>query len=386
MEAKLLTELLACEIKGTLPDASYSALSEKELFELYKMSVDHDVAHLAADALKRANALPSGKPQEAFMQQYTTALFRCEGFLHTIDEIRTAFCRHNIPFVMLKGSAIRKYYPEMWMRTSCDIDVLIKTEDVEKATEIFAAELSYERVAETAHDVSFTSDGNVHVELHFDTIEDYVFKEANSILAEIWNYATRVGDTSEYELTDEMLYFYHVAHTAKHFKNGGCGIRPIIDLWVLQKSKDFDINAGRELLASAGLGKFEETLTKLSKIWFDSEKYDDEIKKVEEYIINGGVYGNTESAVKLSATKKGKLKYILSRIFVPYKILQVKYPVLKKYKWLTPVFTVVRWFEMVFQRRLKDRLSELSTTIGVDKSTAKEYSNIISIAGLNEIS
>lgn len=384
MEAKLLTELLACEIKGTLPDASYSALSEKELFELYKISVKHDVAHLAADALKRANALPSGKPQEAFMQQYATALFRCEGFLHTIDEIKTAFFGHNIPFVLLKGSAIRNYYPEMWMRTSCDIDVLVKPEDVDRASDIFVSELSYKKEIVGSHDVEFISTGNVNVELHFDTIEDYIFKTANEVMSGIWNYAIRVGDTVEYELTDEMLYFYHVAHTAKHFKNGGCGIRPIIDLWVLQKSKDFDISAGRELLASTGLGKFEETLTKLSKIWFDGDVCDGEIKKVEEYILNGGVYGNTESAVKLSAAKEGKLKYILHRIFAPYDLLKARYPILKKNKWLTPVFTVVRWFEMVFQRRFKDRLSELSTTVGVDENVAKEYSDIVSISGLDE--
>ena len=34
----------------------------------------------------------------------------------------------QIPFLPLKGSVIRQYYPEPWMRTSCDIDILVDFE------------------------------------------------------------------------------------------------------------------------------------------------------------------------------------------------------------------------------------------------------------------
>lgn len=383
MEAKLLTELLACEIKGTLPDASYSALSEKELFELYKISVKHDVAHLAADALKRANALPSGKPQEAFMQQYTTALFRCEGFLHTIDEIRTAFCGHNIPFVMLKGSAIRKYYPEEWMRTSCDVDVLVKPEDVERASEVFISELSYEKTDADVHDIAFTSDGNVRIELHFHTIEDDVFGKANKIMLKIWDFAHKIGETSEYELSDEMIYFYQIVHTAKHFHIGGCGIRPIIDIWVLQRSENFDENAGRELLKTAGLGKFEEALTKLSKIWFDGEAYTDGLKKVGDYILNGGAYGTSDNVIKLRTIRKGRFRYILGRIFAPYEVIAKRYPIVGKHKWLTPLFAVIRPFGLIFEGRLKHGAKELSSAITVNGKSAKEYTDVFDTVGLD---
>lgn len=29
-------------------------------------------------------------------------------------------------------------------------------------------------------------------------------------------------------MKEEMFYFYHIAHLAKHFEVGGCGIRQII--------------------------------------------------------------------------------------------------------------------------------------------------------------
>ena len=50
-------------------------------------------------------------------------------------ECCNALEKAQIPFVPLKGSVIRKYYPEAWMRTSSDIDVLVHKEDVEKTTD-----------------------------------------------------------------------------------------------------------------------------------------------------------------------------------------------------------------------------------------------------------
>ncbi|MBO4954226.1 MAG: nucleotidyltransferase family protein, partial [Clostridia bacterium] len=36
-----------------------------------------------------------------------------------------------IDFMPLKGAVIRQYYPEPWMRTSCDIDIHVKKDRLE---------------------------------------------------------------------------------------------------------------------------------------------------------------------------------------------------------------------------------------------------------------
>ena len=41
-------------------------------------------------------------------------------YVAVCDALETA----QIPFIPLKGSVLRKWYPEPWMRTSCDIDIL----------------------------------------------------------------------------------------------------------------------------------------------------------------------------------------------------------------------------------------------------------------------
>ncbi|MFX7845188.1 nucleotidyltransferase family protein, partial [Acinetobacter baumannii] len=73
-----------------------------------------------------------------------------------------------------------------------------------------------------------------HIELHFNLIEDHRIKGASAILNRVWDAAVPCGGwTYQYEMPDELFYFYHIAHMAKHVENGGCGIRPFLDIWVL---------------------------------------------------------------------------------------------------------------------------------------------------------
>ena len=52
-------------------------------------------------------------------------------------ELKEALEKAEIPFLPLKGSVIRKYYPEPWMRTSCDIDLLIHKEEADNVVNLF---------------------------------------------------------------------------------------------------------------------------------------------------------------------------------------------------------------------------------------------------------
>lgn len=45
---------------------------------------------------------------------------------------------------------------------------------------------------------------------------------------------------------------------------------------------------------------------------------------------------------------------------MPYEGMVMRYPILKKYKWLTPVFHVVRWFQLLTKGRVSSSLNELS--------------------------
>ena len=131
-------------------------------------------------------------------------------------------------------------------------------------------------------------------------------------------------------MTDEMFYFYHIAHMAKHFEEGGCGIRPFIDLWTLDNIKDVDHDKRDELLSQGNLLKFAEVARMLSRVWFENNEHTEITKKMERYILRGGIYGTNENRIAVQQQKRGgRLKYALSKIFIPYDNIKFHYPIYK---------------------------------------------------------
>lgn len=116
------------------------------------------------------------------------------------------------------------------------------------------------------------------------------------ILDKIWNYAKPTEEGYEFVLFDEMFYYYHLAHMAKHIEGGGCGIRPFIDLWLLlpQKNQQYDL-----LLKQGGLENFEQVAVVLTNKWFECGISSPMTDTLERFVISGGVGFNYENHTKV---------------------------------------------------------------------------------------
>jgi hypothetical protein len=184
-------------------------------------------------------------------------------------------------------------------------------------------------------------------------------------------------------MPDEMFYFYHIAHMAKHFENGGCGIRAFIDLCILDTLPDSDISKQNALLEKGNLMKFANVVRKLSRVWLVAENYDLISHQMEDYILRGGVYGNSENRIMLQQQKKGgRLKYALLKIFIPYDIIKFHYPILQKHRWLTPFMEVRRWCKLIFCGHLKRATKELRYNNNVSSSEAENIKLFLENIGL----
>ena len=340
---------------------------------LYQLSKKHDLAHLIGDILHK-NALLSieSEIKKRFIQERNMAIYRYEQINYELEESCRILEENEIPHIPLKGSVLRRYYPEPWMRTSCDIDILIKKEDLETAIQALKKEgFQYEETQ--THDAQMWAPSGVHFELHFDLIESDVAEKSAMVLAQAWE-RTKPCDGWKYrlEFDDAFFYFYHIAHMAKHFLIGGCGIRPFLDIWIL---KQYDSFCGEEiaaLLRRADLLTFAQHAEKLSKVWFGDASHNAVTKEMEEYIVQAGVYGSLDNRIALKQAKiGGKKKHLLSRIFMPYAQLKTYYPKLEKYPILYPFYQVVRWFRIVFGKHNKHAFRELKS-IATTKDERKE--------------
>lgn len=352
-----MTRLIRCGITREAWPAEWSFDASQDTPEsLYRLSKTHDLAHVVACALQQNGLLTAGETADAFEKEMMTAVCRYEQLAFEYDRIQTVLQTANVPYMPLKGAVIRQYYPEPWMRTSCDIDILIHEDDLAKATEVLTRELRYQLSEKSSHDWSFYAPNGVHLELHHTLIEPGSVRGADPLLTRVWEYAAPIPEEDPYRfhMQDAMFYFYHVAHMAKHIEIGGCGVRPFLDLWVLNHRVNGDRAPREQLLRAGGLLTFERAAARLSEVWFSGAEPDALTNSLQAFVLAGGLFGTFKTRVAVERQKKGgTVRYFLSRIFLPYDVLKYRYPVLQKHKWLTPFMQVRRWCRLPFGKRLK---------------------------------
>ena len=375
---RTMMDLISYEVCGKSIDKSQYTLTDEELAKLYKLAKAHDLAHLVGDALIKNDLIGDGEIKAKFQKQMMLAVYRYEKINYELGRIRKVLNEAKIPFIPLKGSVLRKYYPEPWMRTSCDIDILVHESDLERAVSALTSVAGYKADSKGSHDVGMFSDSGVHLELHYSLIEDKIVGSAADILRSAWKNASPVSDTSEYVFGDDLFFFYHTAHMAKHFVNGGCGIRPFLDIWVLNHCVSFDREKRDALLAKGGLLTFAKQAEALSEAWFGNGEHTDITRRMQDYLLKGGVYGTTKNRISVQQIRKGgKIRYAFSRIWLPYDVLKLHYPSLEGKRWLFPIFEVRRWFKLIFCGGFKRSVNELKLNSSMTREVQTETKEML---------
>lgn len=371
----VLFALLQAVICGKPVDSNIKTVCTPEMLDaVYTLASRHDLAHLVGQAVSKLG-LPESQALTQCKQAAMRAFTRYVRLNHAYEQVCGQLETAGIPFIPLKGSVLRNYYPEAWLRTSCDIDILVHESDLGKAAALLEDKLQYTPGRKSSHDLSLRSAEGVHLELHYSTIEGYVSKASEQILAGIWDNAAPVaGKVYHLQIPDSLFYYYHVAHMAKHFVGGGCGIRPFLDIWILNHKIPHDRQKREALLTKGSLLPFALAAEQLCEIWFSGADHDALSRQMEQFILSGGTYGTLENRVSMNRAKKGgKFRYALSRVFLPYDIIKYHYPVLQRHKYLLPVFQVVRWFKLLFKGGVTRSVRELQVNAngsGADKAAA----------------
>lgn len=306
-----------------------------------------------------------------------TAVWRVRNIENEQGRVRKCLEGAGIPFILLKGAVLRGYYPESWMRTSSDIDVLVPRDKLAEAVKTLTDGYGYRISTVEPHDASLFAPGGVHLDMH--TL--FEGDGAGGVLTDdAWQSAVSRGGI-EHFLTPEYFYVYHIAHMAKHMKNGGPGIRPFIDLYLINSNLAYDREAVESILRERGLDRFERAAVTLSECWMQGSDTA-ELVALEEYVLTGGVYGSLSQCVAAKRGKDGKLRYITRRIFMPYGELKERYPSLEGRAWLTPIYWVWRWLSLLSPRRFKRSRAELKSAVSLDSESASGVTELFESLGL----
>lgn len=379
----MLFALLRSAICGEeLNRSLFEGLDEETLASLYKIAKKHDMAHAIGFVLEKEGLLPEGKTAEKLAKRQFAAVYRYENQKYELDRISEAFENNGIPYIPLKGSVIRALYPEPWLRSSGDIDILVKRADHERAKEILISSLEYvDSGISTEHDVSLYSQGGVHVELHF-TLEG---EDAGTgkVLKSAWSFAKPCGGY-KHVLSPEFSVFYCAAHALTHFLMGGCGVRTLCDLYLMGRYMEFDEAEVIKLCREAKIEKFYLELSALAEVWFGGKERNELSCALEEFILTGGVFGNATSRIAVKQSTSGsKSAYISKRIFVSYDYLKERYPSLRT-RALIPVYQVRRWIDAVRGKRVKRAVAELKISSELTKSETDGIQELLSALEISQ--
>ena len=386
--SSIMFALLRFGVNGTeLGDDVKNLITPEMMSAVFKLSKKHDLAHLVGEALNKNGFLPNHSPaRKQFLQERNMAVFRMEQLRYEYERVFSVLEELCVEYLPLKGTVLREYYSDDWRRTSADVDVLIHREDLEKISSALQEKLAYVQESVGAYDMVMSSSTGIHIELHFDLITKYDNAQANQLLADVWARAEKSDGSYRYSMRDDDFYYYHLAHMARHFIDGGCGVRPYIDLWLLNTKVDFDKDARDELLEKGGLLKFARASEHLARVWIDGAAHTQESIVLEEYILSGGVYGSSSNKIVIQQGKTGsRKKYILSRVFMPLEEMQYRYKVLKKHKWLYPFMVIRRCFEIVFKGDGKRIKKELKTSEKISNEMQNRLTRLVDYLGLKNV-
>ncbi len=372
--SQLMIRLVGRELFGCA-DEFFSPIGDEDASALYRLSKKHDVDHLVGAAVANEGLIENEQISKKFQSSVLKAVYRRENRAAEIERIKEAFDEAAIDYVLLKGTVVADFYPEPWQRTSCDIDVLAREEQFDRAVQTLVDKLGYQLKEKTYHDYSLYAPSGEHLELHFNVKESS--EKLDKILACAWDYAIPTNKGSEFVFSNEFFWFYAFAHVAYHFGSGGCGVRPAIDLAVMRAKLPRDDAHLTQMLKSAEIFSFAQAFTALSKAWFENGDRDQLTERMERYILYGGTYGNLDSYIATAQVRRGgKYQNIMARIWLPYSSLIILYPKLKGKRLLQPFYEAKRWLKVLKKDVRKKCAAEIRGNLTIDKDRVESVDSL----------
>lgn len=333
--------------------ANKSLTMPKELdWQLFlKLCRIHAVTPLIYDGLRKGNLLQAVPEdvQKALLSDYHVAIFRDSQFDYTKAQLSQKLEKAQIPHIFLKGSCLKFDYPEPALRTMCDLDILVHTEDY-PAIEKIALELGGKPGHSDGNHRNYRFPGTVEVEFHPNLLHQDT--PVGTRINPGWQYAKKDMPTSAGELTPEGFYLNTICHLANHFVDGGVGVRFVLDVWVnryLSKDKP-DRTFVETELQRFGLLEFARNIESLADVWFGSGEMTPVLEEMGEYILSSGLHGMEEramlNAVSLSPGGTGR-SALLKKAFHSRQEMEDRFPWCKGKPWLMPAAWCARAFKAV---------------------------------------
>ena len=348
--------IIAPVIKSALSGESSVLPDDFNIEELIDLASEHQITNILYEGAVLCGVDISCDGMKRLFSRCCKNLMVSEEQLYEINTVCDLFEKNGIKHMPVKGTVLKSRYPKSDMREMSDADILIDPADYPKIKEIMTS-LGYSEHMESDHDFTFKK-GKTTMEMH-KYLVSASHKEMFEYFENVWERARLVdGTKNRYELLPTENYIYIFMHLAKHYIDGGVGIKHITDMFILQDDiydKEYIISS----LKKMKLDRFYGNISDMISVWFYGKDANEITDHISEYIINSGAYGTYENHI-ISQTaggiseknaKNGKMKRYMQLIFPSVANMKYAYPVLKKAPILLPFVWVYRWVAVLLGKR-----------------------------------
>ena len=158
------------------------------------------------------------------------------------------------------------------------------------------------------------------------------------------------GNSFGWHFSPEDFYLYLIVHEYKHHSGGGTGLRSLVDTYVYLNNVDLDMAYVTAEAEKLGIAAFEKQNRELSQALFSGKGLTEEEQTMLRRFVRSGTYGNQKILAENRLAEKGKWKYFLSRLTLPYPVMLELFPILRKAPVLYPFVWVYRLVAAVVLR------------------------------------
>jgi len=380
--------LLSCALSGAVPPEGN--FSPDEWDSLFRLARAQKTLPLIFEALCRT---PEGKslPQTpGLKREVVSQVIRQTQKTLQLHRVLEALTAAGLQPLVVKGLVCRNLYPQGDHRPSSDEDILIPPEQFDRCHEVL---LSLGMIPEGdpssgAYEIPYRQkNGVLYIELHRSLFppESDAYGSLNRFFTRARETAVSLQGIPTLEYTDNL--FYLICHAFKHFLHSGFGLRQVCDMILFANRYGSQIDwiyvldrcrMVRAEVFAAGLLRigwkyldFSLDQSQLPLQW--QTIYVNEAPLLED-ILASGVYGNADedrlhsSSITLnavSAQKQGKTGAVslLKTVFPSVKVMQAKYPYLKK----KPLLLPVAWTDRLVRYGMSGNKPKQSVRIGNER-------------------
>lgn len=366
---KQFIDILSTGIRDKNIDKVYENV---EWDQIINLAIENKVEGIVYSSLHKSNILSVVGEKRINLLKQKAGDIEIEQ-LRKISELSVVLKKinkENIPLIILKGLAIRNFYPKAEHRTMGNANILVHREDVKRLKKLLI-DMRYSVLEEhnkVPHHITLIHNSYPTIKIHWNLFDGHGFaKELIHYEKLIWKRATKnnLGDAEVLAFSYEDLASHLCMYMADHLTENGFEVRQLCDITILVEKLGNEIDWNSFIMKARmhGFEKFSLILFLICNELFDMKLPEE----LEVKYVNNKKYLEALIDEIFESKLKGK-KVVTNQFAKQISFSLDRYSYAKNIKILTPIAWIHHVFEIIFNSALKFKDLINGRERGVDRN------------------